>query len=359
MACIAREIMNVVDEEDVYVLNYCAKYLARSNSDARQDFGQYDAGDPRGNICEPWRFPLVDTYSDGTDPAASYAFNQVTFVYRAPGPLAGPAVAVVGTFANLYEPIPLRPIPDTPYFTLTLVVPKAQVHHYKFLVAGQPTLDPINPQRVVLDNGQAWSRFFTHLATEPIVFERWELAILSRLSEHILPFETAEARNFLSRFYDAVDRQAKETQYVHAYRLDQPVGIANYIDKLVAKEEAHHLVDYRIGLALIDQLLRRRNPYVEPREMSKEMYRDLYEQMASGTVPGWNYERYANPAYLLQVMRRHMFTGAFSHPKYGGNSGAAAWAYLEEKYRDANGATLFNWRRIMERPLGDSVDYHG
>ena len=28
-------------------------------------------------------------------------------------------------------------------------------------------------------------------------------------------------------------------------------------------------------------------------------------------------------------------------------------------YRGDQGATLFDWRRIMERPLGDSPDYHG
>jgi hypothetical protein len=349
--------MKVIQEEDQYVLNYCAKYLARDNTDARHNYGQFDAGDERGLICESWRFPLVDTYSDGADPAGSYPFNQVTFVYRAA--TAPQQVAVVGTFANLFEPIPLRPIADTPYFTVTAVIPKGEVHRYKFVVDGQAVIDPVNPQRVAQDNGRAWSRFFTQLATEPVSFERWELSILNRFTEHILPFETAEGRNFLTRFYNYLDRQSKETQYAYAYRLDQPVGVANYIDKAVAKEENHHLLDYKICLSLIDRLLRQRNPYVEPRLMSKELYRDLYEQMATGNVPGWDYNRYNSPGYFLQLLRRHVFTGAFSHPKYGGNIGAAGWAYLEEKYRDDAGQTLFNWRRIMERPLGDSPDYHG
>jgi hypothetical protein len=93
--------------------------------------------------------------------------------------------------------------------------------------------------------------------------------------------------------------------------------------------------------------------------MPKEMYRDLYEQMATGSVPDWDYQRYNNPRYFLQLLRRHVFTGAFSHPKYGGNIGATGWAYLEEKYRDDRGQTLFNWRRIIEKPLGVSADYHG
>lgn len=351
--------MKVITEEDQYVLNYCAKYLARDNTDARHNYGQFDEGDERGRICESWRFPIVDTYSDGDDHVGSYPFNQVTFVYRAAGASAPQQVAVIGTFANLYEPVPLRPIADTPYFTVTLVIPKGEVHLYKYVVDGQAVIDPINPQRVTQDNGRVWSRFFTQLATEPVSFERWELAILNRFTEHILPFETAEGRNFLTRFYNYLDRQSKETQYTYAYRLDQPVGVANYIDKAVAKEENHHLVDYKICLSIINRLLRQRNPYVEPRVMSKELYRDLYEQMATGDVPGWDYSRYNSPGYFLQLLRRHVFTGAFSHPKYGGNIGAAGWAYLEEKYCDDKGETLFNWRRIMERPLGDSPDYHG
>jgi len=350
--------VQVIPKDDQYVLNQCAKFIARDNTDPRHNFGQYSADEFRSRICEPWRFPIVDTHSDGKDFEKSYSYNDVTFVYFArPQPASG-RVAVVGTFGNLYEPIPLRQIPDTPYFTTTLVIPKGEVHTYKFIVDGAAIMDPINPQQAKLDNGRLWSRFFTQLANQPISFETSEMAILNRLSNHVLPFETEEGKNFLERFYDSLDKGAKQTQYVHAYRLDQPVGVANFIDKLVAKEENHHLIDYKICLELIDQLLRFRNPYAEPADMSKEMYKDLYEQMSTGSVPDWNYPRYSNPRYFLQLFRRHVFTGAFSHPKYGGNIGAAGWAYLEEKYRN-NGQTLFNWRRIMERPLGDSADYHG
>lgn len=347
----------IIQKEDQYILNQCAKLMARSNTDARHNFGQYSADELRSRICEPWRFPIVDTHSDGRDFEGSYSYNDVTFVYVVRG-AAPNDVAVVGTFANLHEPIPLRSIPDTPYLTVTLVIPKGEVHTYKFIVDDEALIDPINPQQTKLDNGQTWSRFFTQLANQPISFEPWEMTILNRFSRHILPFETQEGKNFLERFYDSLDKRAKETQYVHAYRLDQPIGVANFIDKLVAKEENHHLIDYKICLELIDQLLRSRNPYVEPSDMSKEMYRDLYEQMSTGSVPDWSYQRYSNPRYFLQLLRRHVFTGAFSHPKYGGNIGATGWAYLEEKYR-TNGQTLFNWRRIMERPLGESPDYHG
>ena len=230
---------------------------------------------------------------------------------------------------------------------------------YKFMVDGQSRLDPINPQRVMLDDGKTWSRFFTQLCTVPITFERWEMALLARITSHILPFETKEGRNFLARFYDSLDRRSKDTQFAHAYRLDQPVGVVNFIDKLLAREEGHHLVDYRTCLAEIDRILRRRNPYLEPAIMPVEMYRDLYDEMSRDQVDGWDRGRYESPRYFLQLLRRHTFTGAFSHPKYGGNAGASGWAFLEERYRDEEGHSLFQWRRIVERPLGENAEYHG
>jgi hypothetical protein len=289
---------------------------------------------------------------------ASYAFNEVTFVYGLPWTPSPSAVSLIGTFAPLYEAIPLRQIADSPYFTVTLKIPKGEVHTYKFLVDGEGVPDPINPQRVRLDNGREWSRFFTQLCSQPLSFERWELALLDRLTLHILPFRTEAGENFLQRFYFSADRQSKETQYAHAYRLDQPVGVVNFIDKLLAREEAHHLTDYKVCLRLIDRLLRRRNPYIEPSEMSRETFIELYDQLWSGSVAGWSYEEYGNPKFFVQLLRRHTFTGAFSHPKYGGNVGAAGWAYLEERFR-SNSNSLFDWRRVTEQPLGTDQFYRG
>lgn len=224
---------------------------------------------------------------------------------------------------------------------------------------GQTGVDPINPQRVVLDDGREWSQFFTQLCAVPIIFERWEWVLLDRLTDHILPFHTSEGRNFLARHYTTLDKAARQALMVPAYRLDESVGVVNYIDKLLAKEEHHHVVDYRICLRLIDRVLRQRNPYIEPNLVSRELYVDLYDQMAAGQVSGWDYQQYTSPRYFLQLLRRHAFTGAFSHPKYGGNAGAAAWAYLEERYRDDAGGTLFDWRRAIEPPLGKSTTYRG
>jgi hypothetical protein len=349
--------VQVIASDDQYVLNQCTKYLARDNPEPRHLYGP-DAGAEVGRIAEAWRFPVIDGHREADAQAASQAVNRVTFVYQAAEPLPA-QVAVVGTFANLYEPLPLNRVGDTFYFALTVLVPRGEAHTYRFLVDGEALLDPVNPQRVTLDNGQTWSRFFTQDCTQPLVLERWERLLLERLCAHILPFRTPEAENFLERFHDGLDRQARASQYPHAYRFDASVGVVNYIDKLLAREEGHHLVDYRICLDLIDQVLRQRNPFVEPARMALDLYVELYQQMGSDAVPGWDYGRYGSPAYFLQLLRRHTLTGAFAHPKYGGNAGAAAWAWLSERYRDAAGDTLFDWGRALEPPYGRNPAYRG
>jgi hypothetical protein len=81
------------------------------------------------------------------------------------------------------------------------VIPKGQVHSYKFLADGQPMLDPVNPQRTVLDNGMEWSRFFTEQCSVPISLESRELAILIRLTNEVLPFTVGDAKRFMHLYY--------------------------------------------------------------------------------------------------------------------------------------------------------------
>jgi hypothetical protein len=355
--------VEIVQTDDLYVLNQCTKFLARSNTDPRHNFGQLTDDDPRSRIAEAWRFPIIDSYSDGQDFVKSYSSNLVTFVYQQQGNTPPKDVSIIGTFANLFEPISLKPVKflgeETGYYALSIVVPKAQFHTYKFIVDGQAIIDPINPQRAQLDNGQFWSRFFTQLCTEPLSFEDWEFEILTRLVDHILPFRTAEGENFLNRQYNYLSKQDKEVQYAFAYRLDQSVGAVNYIDNILAREENHHVTDYKICLGQMDRILRQRNPYINPQDVSKELYIDLYNEMANNQVNGWNYQQYQDPRYFLQLLRRHTYTGAFSHPKYGGNVGGTGWAYLAERYTDEKGETLFNWRKAIEQPLGINRDYRG
>jgi len=139
--------------------------------------------------------------------------------------------------------------------------------------------------------------------------------------------------------------------------LEQPIGAVSFIDNLVAREERHHLIDYKICLRLIDGLLRHRFPGLAPEQVSKDGYQDLYKQMAAGVVDGWDAEQYQSPNYFLQLLRRHTYTGAFSHPKYGGNIAGAGWAYLEQNYVGPQGESCFDWKRSIEAPLGASTDY--
>jgi Gluconate 2-dehydrogenase subunit 3 len=361
-------------KDDQYVLNRCTKFLSRYNTDVRHSYGAPGEQSQRDRIAEAWRFPVIDTYGGGADavndPAQFDDYNEVTFVYAGADCRSPASVSVIGTFATLYEPIPLKRaiFEDEPtrFWSLTYVVPKGQRHLYRFIVDGAfPVNDPVNPQLELQDNGQSWSRFFTDSFMSPLEMEPWELAILYRLAAEILPFQTADGTNFLNRFYDSLDRASKESLYNNAYRMDHSVGEVNYIANVLAREERHHLIGYKKCLRIIDRVLRQRCPHMEPENMSREIYFDLYNEMATNQVAGWDYSQYSSPQFFLYLLRRHVVTGAFCHPKYGGNAGAAGWAYLSERYVTPAAApgqkpqTLFDWRLSMEPPLGVNADYLG
>jgi hypothetical protein len=359
--CCGRATPLAVDPE--YVLNEAVRSLARVPGPARHDYGQFPEGDSRGQHCEGWRFPLVDTIRIGADAAENYRFNRVTFVYVAPQPDDPSRVEVIGSFSNLYSPLPLTTVvfdgEPTTYRAASFVVPKGEVHTYKYLVNGTPTLDPINPQRAILDNGVEWSRFFTEFCTHPLVLDDWEIALLNRLATHILPLRTENARRFVQSFYDQADRMTRLGKLGTIYRLDQPVGVVNFIDKLLAREEAHHTQSYHAGLGIIDDILVRRHPTSASDKVPDQSIEDLYEEMANDAVPGWPLGLNPSPLEFLQLLRRHTYTGAFSHPRHGGNAAAIGWAYLEETYRGPRDSSCFDWSAAIEAPLGANLDYHG
>lgn len=352
----------VVAKDDQYVLNQCTKYLARDNTDTRHNFGgEYDAVGPRGLIAEAWRFPVVDTYWDG-DPDTSYGFDAVTFIWDS---VRFPAINVglVTDFAELYHVEPLRPIEfanaPSGLLALTVQLPKGRIGRYKFLVDGQWRTDPINPRTGRADNGALWSCMVTSACAIPLMLNRRSRELLTRLVSHLLPFRSEENSEFIRQSYESLDRRSREATYPLAYRVDLDIGVANYIDKLLFLEETHHALDYRICLPLIDNLLRARILGRDPLEAPIELYADLYEQMASGDVPDWDLNAYSNPGYFLLLLRRHAMTGAFVHPRHGGNAGAIGWKYLESRFVDPAGATYFDWERSIEAPLGRNLDYRG
>jgi hypothetical protein len=352
----------VIEKDDQYVLNHCTRYLARDAGEPRHDFGQFEPGDPRARIAEAWRYPIVDSYYDGTSMDASYGFNSVTFVYD--GRLT-PAddIAVTGSFTELYDPVALKPIAflgePSGIHALTVRVPKGQIHTYKLRVDGQWIVDPINPQVVTLDNGKPWSRFFTEGCQIPLTLARRERELLGRIVAHLLPFRSAQNSRFIRGLYESMDRASREQQFPLAYRLDEEVGVVNYIDKVIARAERHNADDYTTCLGLIENVLRARFSGRDPVTLPAEAYADLYAEMGRDDVAGWDTSRYSSPRYFLLLLRRHAMTGAFVHPRHGGNSGTAGWAYLETRFRDADGKSLFDWRQAMEAPLGRNEDYRG
>ena len=352
----------VIDKDDQYVLNHCTRYLARDGDEPRHDFGQYEPGDRRARIADAWRYPIIDSYYDGSSVEDSYAFNSVTFIHDA---RATPAteVAVSGSFTELYEPVALRPIQflgePSEIWALTVRVRKGQVHTYKLRIDGVWQVDPINPQTQRMDNGRQWSRFFTEGCQIPLTLTRRERDLLGRIVAHLLPFRSRENSTFIRGVYESLDRGSREREYPLAYRLDEEVGVVNYIDKVIARAESHNADDYRDCLAIIDAIMRSRFPGRDPATLAPEAYGDLYDQMGRDDVPGWDRARYGSPRYFLLLLRRHAMTGAFVHPRHGGNSGTAGWAYLETRFRDADGNTLFDWRQAMEAPLGRNTDYRG
>jgi hypothetical protein len=348
-------------KDERYYFNLCTKCLARVDLDRRHDKGVAEIDDLRASVLEPWRFPFIDGYRDPDDPEVSRTFNQVSFVYLHTGPIeeAPREVSVAGTFAPLYDPIPLKRLSDTAFYVITVRVPRAQVHRYRFNVDGRWIVDPINPQTLTTPSGTVWSRFFTDACPERITLEEWQTRLLERMADQILPLRTKEGQNFLDRYVTALDRQARDSLYPAAYRFDRVIGAVNYIDKILAREESHRLRDYQVCLEIIDRILRQRNPVQDIPDMPRGMFATLYDEMATNLVPGWQYERYGDPRFFLSLLRRHVYTGAFCHPKYGGNTGAAGWAYLAERFLGRDGATLFAWRNNCEKPLGLAEDYNG
>lgn len=345
----------VISKDSGYILNYCAKHLARDNADPRHSYwGTYD-DQPRARVSESWRFPIIDSH-DGTDVDA-YEWNDVSFVYTVPREGEPPAsVEVVTTCHVLYEPISLEPVDDSIYRSVTLKVRKGERHRYKLLVDGVAILDPLNPQTEMLSSGDVWSSFFTWACTQPISFEPWEVVLLDRLTRHILPFNSKEAQNFLQRI-------ANEGSVGHLHRLDISSGAVNYIDKLVAREERHQLYAYKTCLEMLDRILRARNPGKDLVFLPESQFLRIYGEMADNALAlfadGWDANRYGSPSYFLWLLRRHTWTGAFAHPKYGGNPGGMAWAYLAERFTTDAGDTAFFWRQAIEPPLGSSPEYRG
>jgi len=361
---ITPQLLNRGPGYESHIFDFTTKYLARdvgtwttaASTLPRHDFLGVSSAGSAGQNCESWRFPLVEPHYDpDLTPAECAAWNEVTFIYVADRDATVlPMVNVIGLpFSNL-QAVRLEPVADSVYLSATLLLPAGAVFRYALVVDGTLQLDSLNPQRVRLGNGEELSALFTFTCFEPVTFEPWELTLLRRITNHILPFNSHEAELFQLR-----PGGPAATLSPQLYRLDHGVGVVNYIDKLLAREERHQLPAYKTCLAQINRILRTRNPFLEPRDMPEDAYTRLYDEMASGNVPGWDYTIYSSPSYFLFLLRRHTFVGAFCHPKYGGNANASAWLWLADLFHRSTGQTLFDWERGLEPPLGKNSKYRG
>src|SRR5262245_31495633 len=128
-------MLQVAHPGDEYILNFCTKYLSRAAAPPLPD-DEASAANFRAQVPEPWRFPVIGYLRDaqaGTpgngpadaDPNAGGDDNLVTFVYKT-RPNDETPVQILGTFATLYETIPLEMVKflgeDTGYRALSVVI---------------------------------------------------------------------------------------------------------------------------------------------------------------------------------------------------------------------------------------------
>ena len=72
----------------------------------------------------------------------------------------------------------------------------------------------------------------------------------------------------------------------------------------------------------------------------------------------WDKSKYNEPSYFLKILRRHIITAAFSHPKHGGNTHAIGWKFIEDLTKDKVDATSnFDWQQSLEKQLGKNNEY--
>lgn len=345
-----------------HILNYCTKYLIRGSKFFINPPGTESVN--LREISERWRFPIVEPVLNSQ--GLTGTVNEITFIWLSKPDDEISGVSVVGSFAPLYTATTLLPVvfdnQPTGIFACTIQAPVGKGYYYQFLINGSAVADPINLQRKKFSNGKEWSFFFTDYYNSSQEFEEWEMNILARLAGQIVPFRSKEAQNFINRFYLSLAKPDKLAMPI--YKLDESVGEINYVTNVLAREERHHLQDYKTCLLIIDQVLRKRNPFTDSWMVSEEIINELYNEMASGNVPDWDYSAYSNPTYFLGLLRRHVITGAFSHPKYGGNIGGVGWNYLQERYSIKDNAgritdSYFNWQKAIEKNLGSNAYYQG
>ena len=296
--------------------------------------------------------PIIDSY-----PKDSKNFNQVTFIYLNKDSDHG-EIKLTGDFDSLFKKHQLHPVffnsTPTRFSAITLKLPVKRLFRYQFFVNNIFVTDPLNALFKNLDNKVTWSIFFTDNYKTAIIFEQWEIEILKRLVSYILPFKTDEFKQFVNTH----SKQFNNKTMSLVSQINYDIGTVNFIDKLIARNERHHIDDYKICIKEIKRVLLSLNPFQEPCDMDEYFYEKIYQIMDSNDFNFWDKTLYQKPSYFLKTLRRHIITAAVSHPKYGGNTDALGWKFLDSLLQDSDDTNAgFDWRRSLEPSLGTNNDY--
>ena len=332
--------VEVLPTDDQLVLNYSSKIITtvENNNKSAQN-------DPAFPVIIPF-------FSD------KHKYNEVTFIYFLDDHNRNNdnTTFIVGNFDHLYMSFQLTPVyfqkEKTKFYAITLKLPVARLFRYRFKKDNIFFNDPLNPFTITTDNGLKWSAFHTENYRAPLCFEEWEQKLLNRFISYILPIHTDEFKTFVKYHSGKFDNETKSL----VSRLDYDLGVTNFIDKLLARHEPHHLIRYKKCLLEMKRLLLNKNKAQEPEHMDDNCYEWLYSAMQTPNSEHWQLKEIKSIDFL-KTFRRHIITGALSHPRHGGNTNAIGWKFLESMLSDEKGDTYFDWRRALEKPLGINQDY--
>jgi gluconate 2-dehydrogenase gamma chain len=104
-------------------------------------------------------------------------------------------------------------------------------------------------------------------------------------------------------------------------------GCVNFIDKALAHEDAAMKPLYRVGLAGIDAVSRKR---FEKRfaQLTAERQDEVLVALESDKADGWPGGAGLPPAKFFEAVRAHTIIGFLADPKYGGNRDYAGWKVI-------------------------------
>ncbi|NRA66115.1 MAG: gluconate 2-dehydrogenase subunit 3 family protein [Pseudobacteriovorax sp.] len=301
--------------DEQVILNLIRRSLTPTALPLAHSYNGLWQGDVRSQIATGWSLPLIGKgYIE-----KPIDRNTVTFIFKANGDAS--EVYLSGSPTD-DQPIQMHQLnylgATKPYYYVSLNIPFGQIHRYKFIVNGTSIVDPNSYIRKRV-NGFEWSVFYTDAYQGLVTLNEAEAIFLDSIVSAICPFQLANTNvNF---------------------------GQTNYIDKILSRQEHHHLINYKICLPMMHQALSQQT-------VSVELIADYLKAMESGEPNHWDYQRYNSPKHFLNLLRRHSVEGSFSHPKYGGNRDFAGWRYLEQQYG-------FDWKRFTEQPFGTERNYFG